>query len=224
MTPGGAHLIRKRCLALGSGAILLFLIGFPADANNITQYTVDNVTYYSNASQNDAGATVAAARASQSDTKQEVAENFEAADRTPVAAVTTQAGFATVARELPAFVPQRDSPLWTSRTSGAKHRVAMKLTQEGEARLRSGDPYRALSLFEKALGLEASPYVYVSLARAHYMLGHYSASLNFIEVAESWLNQDSNNVPEVAAFKAQVPGSGLTEQKLPEPLVTAANG
>jgi tetratricopeptide (TPR) repeat protein len=131
-------------------------------------------------------------------------------------AKATNARLRAAASELPSFQPNGQSAIWMSRTSAAKHKAALRLTQQGESRLRSGDPQRALSLFEKALGLEASPYVYISLARAHYMLGHYAESLNFIEVAESWLNQDSSGVPEVTAFKAKIPGSGLTEQKFPD--------
>ena len=117
---------------------------------------------------------------------------------------------------LPPFKPSEGSELWASRTSAVKHKAALELTRQGETRLRTGDANQALSFFEKALGLEASPYVYISIARAHYILGHYSESLSFIDVAESWLKQQSDSVPELTAFKARVPGSGLTEQIFPE--------
>jgi len=205
--------IHRKCLALGAGALLfLFLVGFAAEAENGTENLSTGAIELSDSAQD-----------RNQETTPSTANASETSDAMSQVANAATARLRSVANELPPFPIQRQSPIWMSRTSAAKHNMALRLTQQGESRLRAGDPRSALSLFEKALGLEASPYVYISLARAHYMLGHYGESLNFIEVAESWLNQDSNSVPEVTAFKATVPGSGLTEQKFPDASEIAAS-
>lgn len=86
----------------------------------------------------------------------------------------------------------------------------MRLTDTGRRLLRGGEYEKAVSNFERALSLEANPFIYFYLARAHYQLGHYQDSLNFLEVAESWLMQQPDWAPELVALKRQIPGAGVT--------------
>ena len=102
----------------------------------------------------------------------------------------------------------------TRSTSSAKRAAAMRLTDTSQNLLRARQYEKAVSFLEKALSLEASPYVYFYLARAHYGLGHYQAALNFLEVAESWLDQQPDWMPQLAALKAEIPGSGITQQSI----------
>jgi tetratricopeptide (TPR) repeat protein len=99
-----------------------------------------------------------------------------------------------------------------ARSSSAKGTAAMRLIERGRSLLRVGEREKAVSTLEKALSLEANPYVYFYLSQAHYQLGHYQDALNFLEVAESWLDQQPDWVPEIAALKAQIPGSGIVQQ------------
>jgi hypothetical protein len=57
--------------------------------------------------------------------------------------------------------------------------------------------------FEKALGLEATPYFYFYLSQAHYHLGNYRLSANFLDVAASMLDTRSGWVGEVSALRAK---------------------
>jgi tetratricopeptide repeat protein len=101
-----------------------------------------------------------------------------------------------------------------TKSTPAKRAVAMRLIATSQSLLRAGEYDKAVSNLEKALSLEASPYVYFYLARAHYGLGHYQDALNFLEVAESWLDQQPDWAPQLAALKAGIPGSGLTQQSV----------
>jgi hypothetical protein len=205
-----ARLSNRNFLATGVGALLFVLAcGFAADADNEIQALagIVGVQPSQTADQNSR---------SSSAFEGAITPEQDPSATSQIDAESARQKFLLASAALPPFKPSEGSELWVSRTSAVKHKAALELTRQGEARLRSGDADQALSLFEKALGLESSPYVYISIARAHYVLGHYSESLSFIDVAESWLKQQSDSVPEVTAFKARVPGSGLTEQIFPE--------
>ena len=111
---------------------------------------------------------------------------------------------------------QRDqpSPVWTIRSTASRRAMAVRLTDAGNRLLRSGQFEKAVSSFEKALGIEVNPYIYFYLAQAHYRLGHYQDALNFFEVAESWLMQQPTWASELAAVKSQIPGTGVPLQTI----------
>ena len=78
-------------------------------------------------------------------------------------------------------VPARKSPQQVA----ALHRVAFAqtLVDQGEYR-------RAIADLEKTLTLDATnPLVYYNLARAHYGLSNFQESLDFLEVAESFMDE-----------------------------------
>jgi tetratricopeptide (TPR) repeat protein len=85
---------------------------------------------------------------------------------------------------------------------GPKRAVALRLAEKGRQLLRSGDSQNAVTYLEKALSLFASPYIYFYLAHAHYQLGQLQYSLNFLEVAESQL-QEPAWVAEITNLKAR---------------------
>jgi tetratricopeptide (TPR) repeat protein len=101
-----------------------------------------------------------------------------------------------------------------ARDTSAKSVAAMRLIEKGRSLLRVGERDKALSIFEKSLGLEANPHVYFYLSEVHYQLGHYKEALNFLEVAESWLNQQPEWAPQLSALRSEIPGSGFARQEL----------
>ena len=51
--------------------------------------------------------------------------------------------------------------------------------------LQKGQKRKAVYYLEKALSMDANPFIHFYLARAHYQLADYQGSLGFLEVAES---------------------------------------
>jgi len=103
--------------------------------------------------------------------------------------------------------PHQPARVWTIRSTPARRAAALRLTDTGGRLLRGGQYEKAVSNFEKALNVEANPYIYFYLAQAHYRLGHYRDALNFLEVAERWLMQQPDWAPQLVALKGQIPGS-----------------
>ncbi len=103
------------------------------------------------------------------------------------------------------------TPVWLMRSSSLKRAAALRLTEKGRYEIQAGEYEKAVSSLEKALSVEANPYIYFYLAEVHYQLGHYQESLNFLEVAESWLMQQPDWAPHLVALKGQIPGSGITQ-------------
>ena len=84
-----------------------------------------------------------------------------------------------------------------------KRAVALRFAEKARRLLNAGAYQRALIYFEKALGLDANPYFYYYLARAHYHLAHTQESLRFLDVAESLLSDQSDWVTEVETLRAK---------------------
>jgi tetratricopeptide (TPR) repeat protein len=107
------------------------------------------------------------------------------------------------------------TPVWLMRSSSLKRAAALRLAESGTKQIKAGKYEKAVLSLERALSIEANPYIYFYLAEAHYQLGHYQESLNFLEVAESWLMQQPDWAPQLVALKGQIPGSGITQQIFP---------
>jgi len=118
--------------------------------------------------------------------------------------------------------PDKPAVVWTIRSTAARRAAAARLTDTGGRLLRGGEYAKAVSNFEKALNVEANPYIYFYLAQAHYRLGHYRDALNFLEVAASWLMPQPNWAPQLVALKGQIPGSGVSPQVKPSVVLAAA--
>ena len=107
------------------------------------------------------------------------------------------------------FLPPNHTLLVSiARGTSPKRAIALRLTETARNQMRAGEYNKAVLNLETALGLEANPYIYFYLARVHNHLGHYQESLNFLEVAESWLTQQPEWEPELVALRTQIPGSG----------------
>ena len=88
----------------------------------------------------------------------------------------------------PQFLPPNQTLLISiTRGTSPKRAIALRLTETARNQMRAGEYDKAVFNLERALSLEANPYIYFYLARAHYQLGHYQDALNFLEAAESWL-------------------------------------
>jgi tetratricopeptide repeat protein len=99
-----------------------------------------------------------------------------------------------------------DSSLLAKITPGTPpQRVAsLRLTEDGKKLLDAGDPGKALDRLEKAIVIDSTnPYGYFFLAKAHYRLGRYQQSLNFLDIAESRLSQEPFWLAEVYALKGE---------------------
>ena len=82
--------------------------------------------------------------------------------------------------------------------------ASLRLTEEGRKIMESGDYAKALSRLEKTISIDSTnPYGYYYLAKAHYHLGHYQESLNFLEVAESFFGGQCYWLAEVLALKGE---------------------
>jgi hypothetical protein len=58
------------------------------------------------------------------------------------------------------------------------------------------------------------PYIHFYLARAHYELGQFQHSFNFLEVAESWLAEEPSWTSEIADLKRKVSAHQTVEPSL----------
>ena len=89
--------------------------------------------------------------------------------------------------------PRPNRPLASAITRAASPRqaAALRLAETGRTSLQNGQHQRAVYYFEKALGIDASPFMHFYLARAYYELAEYQRSLRFLEVAESVLTNQS---------------------------------
>lgn len=106
--------------------------------------------------------------------------------------------------ESPALLPHESFSAKMSAATPGRRAVALRLAEKGRRLLRSGEYEKALVHFEKALDLDCTsyqPYIYFYLARTHDYLGNYQQSSNFLEVAESWLNEQPAWTAEVATLR-----------------------
>jgi tetratricopeptide (TPR) repeat protein len=82
--------------------------------------------------------------------------------------------------------------------------AALRLEEKGRRLLLGGAYQRSLIYFEKALGIEADPYVYFYLAKAHYHLAHVQDSLRFLEVAANLLYDREDWMAEIDALRVNL--------------------
>ena len=82
--------------------------------------------------------------------------------------------------------------------------ASLRLTEEGRKLIESGEYAKALARLEKTISIDSTnPYGYYYLAQAHYYLGRYQESLNFLDVAESLLANEPFWLAEVFALKGE---------------------
>ncbi|MGH7772788.1 MAG: tetratricopeptide repeat protein [Candidatus Binatia bacterium] len=118
------------------------------------------------------------------------------------------------------LVIQPEEPLTAAITPQTPRRqaAALRLAEEGRRFLKAGEYRKALARFEKTIAIDPNPYIYYYLARTHFHLEHYPESLNFLEVAESMLGEQSNWMAELTALKgANFHALGSLTQADPKP-------
>jgi tetratricopeptide (TPR) repeat protein len=82
--------------------------------------------------------------------------------------------------------------------------ASLRLTEEGRKLLDAGEYTKALARLERTISIDSTnPYSHYYLAKAHYHLGHYQESLNFLGVAESRLDGEPFWLAEVFALKGE---------------------
>ena len=100
--------------------------------------------------------------------------------------------------------------------------AALRFAEKGRRLLIEGAYQRALIYFEKALGLDANPYFYYYLARAHYHLAHMQDSLRFLDVAESFLSDQNDWVDEMETLRAKFAAAARTSRRSVQPIALPA--
>jgi len=82
--------------------------------------------------------------------------------------------------------------------------ASLRLTEEGRRLLESGDYAKALTRLERTIAIDSTnAYGYFYLAEAHYRMGRFQESLNFLDVAESLLAGERFWLAEVFALKGE---------------------
>jgi hypothetical protein len=113
-------------------------------------------------------------------------------------------------RDFPAVTPNHSLLSAIGPRTSAKSAAALRLAESGRTLIQAGESRRAVSVLEKALSLESSPFVYFYLARAHYYLADYQRAAQFVEIAEALLYEQTDWSEEVLKLKAalSMPHSG----------------
>jgi Tetratricopeptide repeat len=97
-----------------------------------------------------------------------------------------------------------DSSLLAKITPGvtAQRAASLRLTDEGSKLLDAGEPAKALARLERTIVIDSTnAYGYFYLAKAHYRLGRYRESLNFLGVVESRLSGEPYWLAELHALR-----------------------
>jgi len=89
-----------------------------------------------------------------------------------------------------------------SRTTTARGAAALRIAETGRRALVQKQYRRAVYYLEKALSLDANPFIYFYLARSHYQLADYQGSMGFLKVAESRFYGDPEWSSEIAALRS----------------------
>ena len=105
------------------------------------------------------------------------------------AANETDPGKISGRSDFPAVGPNRSLLSAIGRRTNSKSAAALRLVESGRTLIQAGENRRAVAVLERALSLEASPFVYFYLARAHYYLADYQRAAEFVEIAEALFYQ-----------------------------------
>ena len=98
--------------------------------------------------------------------------------------------------------PNRSLLTGISRTTTARRAAALRMAETGRRALQHKQYRRAVYYLEKALSLDANPFIYFYLARSHYKLADYQGSMGFLKVAESRFYGDPAWSSEIAALRS----------------------
>lgn len=123
----------------------------------------------------------------------------------------------------PFIPPNRAFTGGIQRNTSAKRAAALRLAEKGRQLLLRKDRHRAITYLERALSLYSIPYIHFYLARAHYELGQFQHSLNFLEVAEAWLAEEPSWTGEIAELKKKASSQQTVERDLTGPRMEVAS-
>jgi hypothetical protein len=105
-------------------------------------------------------------------------------------------------RDFPAVAPNHSLLSAIGPRTSPKSAAALHLVESGRTLIQAGEIRRAVSVLEKALSLESSPFVYFYLARAHYRLADYQRAAQFVEIAEALFYEQPDWSEELLKLKA----------------------
>lgn len=111
----------------------------------------------------------------------------------------------------PSILPNRSLLAGISSSTTSQRAAALRFAERGRTLIQTKEYQKAISFLEKALDLDASPFIYYYLARAHYLLGNNQGSLSFLEVAESRLSAQPEWMEELAALRSAVSAPQTTQ-------------
>ena len=103
--------------------------------------------------------------------------------------------------DFPAVGPNRSLLSAIGRGTSSKRAAALRLVESGRTLIQAGENRSAVAVLERALSLEASPFVYFYLARAHYYLADYQRAAEFVEIAEALFYQQPDWTEELFKLK-----------------------
>ena len=104
-------------------------------------------------------------------------------------------------------LPNRSLLTGIHRRTPARRAAAIRLAEMGRTSLQTGESRKGIYYLEKALSIDASPFIHFYLARAHYQLADYESAQRFLDVAESGFEGQPEWVPELSALRAALSSS-----------------
>lgn len=108
--------------------------------------------------------------------------------------------------------PNRSLLTGINRGTPARRAAALRLAERGRTLLQNGHKRKAIYYLEKALSVEASPFVHYYLARAHYQVADYQGSMRFLQVAEAGFYGHPEWISELTALRQALSSSPTAEQ------------
>jgi len=99
-----------------------------------------------------------------------------------------------------------------TRGTSARRAAALRMAETGRLSLQKGQSRRAIYFLEKALSMDANPFIHFYLARAHYQLADFAGSLRFLDVAESGFAGQPEWASELTALRAALSSPSTAQQ------------
>jgi hypothetical protein len=117
----------------------------------------------------------------------------------------------------PAIPASPNSSLLTgiNRGTPARRAAALRLAEVGRTLLQDGHIGKAIYYLEKALSVEANPFIHYYLARAHFQVADYQGSMRFLEVAEAGVHGWPEWTKELAALRIILTSSAAPQDPAP---------
>jgi tetratricopeptide (TPR) repeat protein len=128
-------------------------------------------------------------------------------------AKTGQRVGAFFAAEFVEIAPNSSLLKGVTRGTPARRAAALRMAESGRKAVQKKQYRKAIHYLEKALRVDAVPFVHFYLARAHYQLADYQRSLEFLEVAESAFAGHAQWLPELAALRRALSAPPVTTRE-----------